>query len=72
MSTTFCHSVPEVQELYANAIFVCMVPRTFLRQVDTKKKQRKCLPSRRLSIGAEMPLNVQILKYGLIFSFPRY
>ncbi|WP_157739415.1 hypothetical protein [Sphingobacterium mizutaii] len=29
-----CHSVPQVQDLYANTIMLCIVPRSFLRQDD--------------------------------------
>ena len=35
MYTTFCHPAPKVQDLYANAIMVWIVPRSFLRHDDT-------------------------------------
>ncbi len=32
------HAVPKVQDLFANTIIVCMVPRNFVPQFDTGKE----------------------------------
>ncbi|WP_185218298.1 hypothetical protein [Sphingobacterium mizutaii] len=37
-SPKHCHPLPKVKELYANAIIICMVPRTFVPQVDNLKE----------------------------------
>ncbi len=34
-----CHPLPKVKELYTNEIIVCMVPRTFVPQVDNLKER---------------------------------